>query len=132
VEVCPICGVRGWENRSVPFLSPRWIELLGHAEREARRLGLGLDLTTGTGWPFGGPTVAAEDTSAALVLKRFRPQGTLDETLGGTPPLVVAVSEGGARIDLTSRVDPDGRLQWAVPPGRWRVYAVLARREIQR
>ena len=55
VEICPIYGAKGWEDRYVPFLSPRWMELLAHTTREARRLSLGVDLTTGTGWPFGGP-----------------------------------------------------------------------------
>ncbi|MDQ8202349.1 glycosyl hydrolase [Pelagicoccus sp. SDUM812003] len=59
VEVTPIYGAKGWEDDYVAFLSPRWVELLEHAGREAKRLGLGLDMTTGTGWPFGGPEVDA-------------------------------------------------------------------------
>ena len=46
------------------------MELLAHTTREAQRLGLGVDLTTGTGWPFGGPWVGDEDASSSLVLKR--------------------------------------------------------------
>ena len=70
VEICPIYGAKGWEDRYVPFLSPRWMELLAHATREAQRLGLGVDLTTGTGWPFGGPWVGDEDASSSLLLER--------------------------------------------------------------
>ena len=70
VEICPIYGAKGWEDRYVPFLSPRWMELLAHTTREAQRLGLGVDLTTGTGWPFGGPWVGDEDASSSLVLER--------------------------------------------------------------
>ena len=70
VEICPIYGAKGWEDRYVPFLSPRWVELLAHTTREAQRLSLGVDLTTGTGWPFGGPGVSVEDASSSLVLKR--------------------------------------------------------------
>ena len=70
VEICPIYGAKGWEDRYVPFLSPRWMELVAHTTREARRLGLGVDLTTGTGWPFGGPWVEDVDASSSLVLKR--------------------------------------------------------------
>ena len=70
VEICPIYGAKGWEDRYVPFLSPRWMELLAHTTREAQRLGLGVDLTTGTGWPFGGPWVGDVDASSSLVLKR--------------------------------------------------------------
>jgi hypothetical protein len=70
VEICPIYGAKGWEDRYVPFLSPRWMELLAHTTREAQRLSLGVDLTTGTGWPFGGPWVGDEDASSSLVLER--------------------------------------------------------------
>ena len=59
VEISPIYGVTGAEQRYVPFLSPRWIELLGHTLREARRLDLGVDMITGSGWPLGGPTGSA-------------------------------------------------------------------------
>ncbi len=66
VEITPIYGARGAENRDVDFLSPRWVGLLGDATHEAARLGLGVDMATGTGWPFGGPTVSAEDGSSTF------------------------------------------------------------------
>ncbi len=66
VEVTPIYGARGAESREVDFLSPRWVELLGETTREAARLGLGVDMATGTGWPFGGPTVSAEEGSSTF------------------------------------------------------------------
>lgn len=55
VEITPIYGAKGYEARYVSFLSARWLELLRHTLAEARRLGLGVDLAMGTGWPFGGP-----------------------------------------------------------------------------
>src|SRR5688500_10699202 len=61
VGLTPIFGVRGYEERTVAFLSPRWMELLAHPGRGAPRLGLGVDMATGTGWPFGGPWVPPED-----------------------------------------------------------------------
>ncbi|MFZ5494675.1 MAG: glycosyl hydrolase [Verrucomicrobiota bacterium] len=75
VEITPIYGVRGAEARNVAFLSPRWMELLAHTGREAKRLGLGVDMATGTGWPFGGPWVAPEDGSQKPVLKDGRLAG---------------------------------------------------------
>ncbi|HEX2860561.1 MAG TPA: glycosyl hydrolase, partial [Lacunisphaera sp.] len=75
VEITPIYGVRGADDRNVPFLSPRWMELLAHTGREAQRLGLGVDMATGTGWPFGGPWVAVEDGSQKLVLQDGRLAG---------------------------------------------------------
>jgi hypothetical protein len=55
VEICPIYGVKGYEDRFIPFLSPEWLDLLAHTILTARKLGMEVDLTTGTGWPFGGP-----------------------------------------------------------------------------
>jgi hypothetical protein len=68
VEITPIYGPRGAEARYVDFLSPRWMEMLEHTTREAARLGLRVDMATGTGWPFGGPTVSPADGSSSLAL----------------------------------------------------------------
>ena len=67
VEITPIFGARGSEARDIPFLSPRWMEMLEHTAREAARRDMGVDMATGTGWPFGGPWVAPEDGSSVLV-----------------------------------------------------------------
>src|SRR5262245_27887931 len=53
VEVTPIYGVRGVEARFIQYLSPQWMAMLDHTLREATRLKLGVDMATGTGWPFG-------------------------------------------------------------------------------
>ncbi|AOS44210.1 hypothetical protein Verru16b_01271 [Lacunisphaera limnophila] len=76
VEITPIYGVRGAESRQVAYLSPRWMELLAHTGREAQRLGLGVDMATGTGWPFGGPWVAPADGAQKLILQDGRLAGT--------------------------------------------------------
>src|SRR5262249_32919119 len=60
LEITPIYGVKGAENSFIDFLSPAWMEMLEHTLKEADRLGLGVDLATGTGWPFGGPWVGAD------------------------------------------------------------------------
>ncbi|HWA24208.1 MAG TPA: glycosyl hydrolase [Lacunisphaera sp.] len=76
VEITPIYGVRGYEDRNITFLSARWIEMLAHTGREAKRLGLGVDMATGTGWPFGGPWIAPEDGSQKLALVEGKLAGT--------------------------------------------------------
>jgi hypothetical protein len=68
VEITPIYGPRGAEARYVEFLSPQWMEMLEHTTREAARLKLRVDMATGTGWPFGGPSVSAADGSSSLAL----------------------------------------------------------------
>ena len=60
IHVIPIYGAKGAEDRSIDYLSPEWMEMLAFTVREAKRLGLGVDMTTGTGWCFGGPNVTPE------------------------------------------------------------------------
>ncbi len=69
VEITPIYGARGYEERYLDYLSPQWMEMLDHAGREARRLGMEVDMATGTGWPFGGPWVGTADAAKKLVLE---------------------------------------------------------------
>lgn len=99
VEITPIYGVRGAEARHVDFLSPRWMQLLEHTGREAKRLGLGVDMATGTGWPFGGPWIGAADGAQKLVLQ--------DGRLAGEPTKMqvkrAAPGGAGAVIDPFSR-----------------------------
>ncbi|HEY3556775.1 MAG TPA: glycosyl hydrolase, partial [Kribbella sp.] len=42
---------------TAPFGSPEFLELLGHAARTARSLGLRFDVTLGSGWSYGGPHI---------------------------------------------------------------------------
>jgi alpha-L-rhamnosidase len=133
VEICPIYGAKGYESRFVDFLSPRWMEMLAHTTTEASRLGLGVDLTTGTGWPFGGPQVSAADASAKVELRRFEIAGGagLEAPLPeGKLRCLRAISDQGEPIDLTDKVRA-ARLDWIAPPGRWRLYAVCQISPIQ-
>ena len=132
VEICPIYGVAGEEDRDVPFLSPRFVALVAHASTEARRLGMAVDLTTGTGWPFGGPTVAGEDAASALVVRRSRIADgaplAADALEGGRVVAAAAVSDTtGERVDLTGRVGGSSPPHWTAPSGAWTVYAALLR-----
>jgi hypothetical protein len=68
VEITPIYGAKGYENRYIDFLSPKWMQMLEHTGREAQRLHLGVDMATGTGWPFGGPWVTPADGSSKIAL----------------------------------------------------------------
>lgn len=72
VTIVPIYGVKGWEDRFLPYLSEDWLRMLDHTVREADRLGMWVDMTTGTGWPFGGPTVTEADADALVQWKNGR------------------------------------------------------------
>ena len=69
VHIIPIYGAKGFESKYIKYLSPEWMEMLGWTVSEANRLGMGVDMTTGTGWCFGGPQVTDEDANASVVVR---------------------------------------------------------------
>jgi hypothetical protein len=71
VEITPIYGVAGTESQFIPYLSAEWVDRLEHTLREAARLDLGVDMATGTGWPFGGPWVGAADSCRNLAYRTW-------------------------------------------------------------
>jgi hypothetical protein len=94
LEITPIYGVRGYEEKFVDYLSPQWMELFMHTLKEAERLDLGIDMATGTGWPFGGPWVSDEDACKNLNYKTYEVGGgsTLSEKIEFIqPPYLRAV-----------------------------------------
>lgn len=75
LEITPIYGVKGAEDSFIDFLSPKWVEMLQHSLSEGKRLGLGIDMATGTGWPFGGPWVEDKDASKYIASKIYSLNG---------------------------------------------------------
>lgn len=109
VELTPIYGVRGNESQFVPYLSDEWVRLLEHTLSEARRLGLGVDMATGTGWPFGGPWVSDTDAARALLFKTWEVNGgeQLNEAVRlRQEPLVRALSNQIYEVRETTRDEP--------------------------
>lgn len=75
MEITPIYGIHGYEKEFIDFLSPKWLDVFKHTLNESKRLGLGVDLANGTGWPFGGPWVKEEDASKSVYFKTYTIQG---------------------------------------------------------
>lgn len=73
VHIIPIYGVKGFESQAIPFLGVQWLDVMQHTVREGKRLGLGVDMTTGTGWPFGGPNVSAEIAAQNMTVIEGKP-----------------------------------------------------------
>lgn len=71
VEITPIYGVRGEEKHFIQFLSEDWLRMLDHTLREAARLDVGVDMATGTGWPFGGPWVVDDFAPRSIAHKTW-------------------------------------------------------------
>jgi len=70
VEIEPIYGVKGQEKSFIDFLSPYWIEMLDHTLMVADSLQMGVDLTLGTGWPWGGSNVNPDDAAKRLLVRK--------------------------------------------------------------
>ena len=71
-HVIPIYGAKGgYEKNWKPLLSPQWIEAWNLAAGLASYNGLGIDLTMGSGWCFGGPWIDKEHAaSSGMKVKR--------------------------------------------------------------
>jgi len=169
LEITPIYGVRGYEDRFIRYLTPQWMDMLEHTLKEAGRLDLGIDMATGNGWPFGGPWVIADHACKNVAHRTFtlktgesiaepvvlmqRPMvraigrrvdiAELKEPVGANEDLqalaleqvrfekplplqvLMVYSDAGQTLNLTDRVDADGKLNWTAPAGNWTLYAVF-------
>lgn len=143
MEITPIYGVKGNEANEIPFLSSPWMEMLQYTKSEAARLGMQIDMNTGTGWPFGGPEVGIEDAAGKLFITEY-------EWKGGEPfkekivvadskqlpyaklSRLMAYSDKGRCIDVTDKVTKDGRLQWKAPKGNWKLIAAFCGKTFQK
>lgn len=141
VEITPIYGVKGNEANDIPYLSDKWMRMLGHTEAEAKRLGLQVDMNNGTGWPFGGPEVTEAESARKFIIEKWNVKGgeQLQETLqpadknqrkAATLDCVIATN-GKKRLDVTKKVK-NGRLDWRAPKGDWTVYALFTGRTFQK
>lgn len=62
--------------RNLSFLSDEHIDALRFAATEARELGLRVDITLGSGWPFGGPHIPVTQAAGAMRVETVPiPQG---------------------------------------------------------
>ena len=58
--------------RNFPFLSDEYLEALRFVSAKARELSMRMDLTLGSGWPFGGPQVSVDQASGMLRTERAK------------------------------------------------------------
>jgi hypothetical protein len=83
MEITPIYGVIGYEDDFIDYLSSKWMDLFLFTLQEADRLDLGIDMATGTGWPFGGPWIGADNACKNMVHKVYHLRGgeSLEESV---------------------------------------------------
>ena len=150
VEITPIYGVQGNEANAIPFLSPEWMAQLSTVEETGRRCGILTDMSTGTGWPFGGPTTPIEEAACKVVFvidtvtidkvseqpysvdirikdEKERSFAKLDRVM--VYPIEVK-SYKGRCLELSGNVE-DGHLQMLRLPGKWLVIAQYVSRTRQ-
>jgi hypothetical protein len=127
VQITSIYGVTGAEARDIPYLTPAWLAMMGYSVDQAKQLGMGVTMTLGSGWCFGGPTVSDQDANANVVVTNFdlnageRLQQKFDRK---TTQALVAFSTDGKSVELTDKISATGEVDWIAPSGSWKVYAV--------
>ena len=121
LEITPIYGVQGNHANNIPYLSDRWMEMLREVQQNGRDLGIEVDMSTGTGWPFGGPWVPLEESACKAVFVDTTFIGGTVENFDLSAPekerpycrlnKVMAYWQGRP-YDVTAYVS-DGRLTWS-------------------
>ena len=94
LEITPIYGVQGNEANDIPFLSPKWMEMLRFCQEIGQDVGIRIDMSTGTGWPFGGPSVSDNDAACKAVFGKDA-DGNVTFEVGKTRQKVKRAAPGG-------------------------------------
>lgn len=135
---------QGVRNR--PFHSPEFFEMLDYTLTVAEELGMFVDLTLCSGWPFGGPFVPYEMAPEILIPYQVDVIGPSEFTqdystiLPGTPiRAVMGKFEQGdlladTLLDITDRIEEVSLHGWPwgyalnkvrVPDGHWKLYIFI-------
>jgi len=144
VHIIPIYGVKGYEDKFIDFLSPKWMEMLEFTANECKHLGMGLDISIGTGWPFGGPNVSIKNSSTKLIALTFDLKrnsslsiNILEEakeksSVGANLSIlsVNSYSKDG-RSEITNKVDNYGNLNWVANDDSSKIIALVLASPIQ-
>lgn len=126
LHIIPIYGVKGWDDREIPYLTPRWMEMLDWSVREAARCGMGMDMTLGSGWCFGGPQVTDDEANARVSIKQEKLKGGAPWTGkfdAASTQALMAFGPDDTKVDLRDKLT-NNRVQWTPPAGAWTVYVV--------
>ncbi|MGY5354495.1 glycosyl hydrolase [Wenyingzhuangia sp. IMCC45467] len=135
VEIAPIYGVKGEEDNFIDYLSPKWMSMLDYTVKTADSLGMQVDLTLGTGWPYGGPQVTPEFAATKLVTEKYEVKkgSVLSEQIvvkneidkkNATLQYVLAYGKNGGYLNLTDKVN-NNILNWKAENDDYDVYAIF-------
>ena len=145
VEIVPIYGAKGFENRYLNYLSPEWMKMLLFTTNKAKSLNMGVDMAVGTGWPIGGPQVDDQNAATKMIVQTYKiSSGEIfsdkivlkDEKQKNLKTIkldvVTAYNEKNEAVVLTDKVNADGSLTWKPTSGKWIIYAVFAGKTLQK
>ncbi|MBN1804335.1 MAG: hypothetical protein JW837_03720 [Sedimentisphaerales bacterium] len=124
VHIIPIYGAKGYEDRYIEYLSLQWMKMLDYTVRQAKQLGMGVDMSLGTGWCFGGPTITDKLANAKLHynIRSLKEGQELDCVTNPDIQIIMAYGPAGQIIDLTEHIGPEGKIDWTAPQGTWQIY----------
>lgn len=71
LHIIPIYGAKGYEAQYIPYLSPQWMDMLQYTVQEASKLNMGIDVSMGSGWPFGGQVVERASAAKKFIVKEY-------------------------------------------------------------
>lgn len=117
LHIVPIYGEKGDEKQYINYLSPQWMEMLVYTVNRAKELGMGIDMTTGTGWPFGGPNISHENSAKAMSLieldltKKLTNREITKRIANSTLVSISALNDNGNYVNLTSAIQGNGEIK---------------------
>jgi hypothetical protein len=112
-------------HKPVVYASPEWADRVAACVEEAAKLGMKVDLTPGSGWPYAGPWVDNAHAGQSLDSQTVPLDGPGERQATFEPHgPVVAVTlrrDGGvgpAQV-VTNELPSDGQISVAIPDGKW-------------
>jgi len=131
VEIQPIYPEKESPIKPITYLSERWAEVFLFTLQEAQQLGLGVDLTLGSGWPFGGPWLEPQNAARKLEVTRtvYSESDTERKIVDDSKEpiesvILVPQDKPSVKGEIVDYKKDKGQKYWTIPQGRWRVYVV--------
>ena len=135
-------------KKSLVWLSDEWIDMLGVAFDEAKKLGMTCDLIVGSGWPFGSETLPRDERASVIltycdkttggamydkslfhVFKELDPKVSIPNP-GRIPELLKVllvpdpINDLSEAVDITDKVKKN-TIKMKIPAGKWQVYYMV-------
>ncbi len=123
VHIIPIYGVKGQEENYIRYLSPQWQQMLKFTSQKAKELDLGVDMTLGTGWCFGGIHVDKKTGIKAIDIEKLKVKKgeKIQLNLNGEgvyemdSVIHVLAVYPDKRQDITDKISRFKSLEWRAP-----------------